>query len=43
MEKEVFDQLAQQVKEMGEQDKIESEKISYFKQNKDKLYDDLKL
>ena len=31
MEKEVFDQLAQQIKEMGEQDKIESEKIGYFK------------
>jgi hypothetical protein len=27
---------------MGEQDQIESEKIGYFKSNKDRLYDELK-
>jgi len=40
--KEQFDREALAVKEKGEQDQIESEKIGFFKANKDRLRDELK-
>jgi len=42
IEKETFDRQAQQVKEKGERDQIESEKIGYFKVHKDRLHEELK-
>ena len=42
IEKDTFDREAQKVKEKGEQDQIESEKIGYFKANKDRLKDELR-
>jgi chromosome segregation ATPase len=42
LEKEQFDREAQAVKEKGEQDQIESEKVGYFKANKERLRDELK-
>lgn len=42
IEKDTFDRQAQQVKEKGERDQIESEKIGYFKVHKDRLYEELK-
>ena len=42
MEKEKFDRHAQQVKEKGEQDQIDSEKVGFFKANKDSLNEELR-
>lgn len=42
IEKEQFDRHAQQVKEQGEQDQLDSEKIGYFKANKDRLREELR-
>ena len=41
-EKNQFDGHAQQVKEQGELDQIESEKIGFFKANRQRLLDELK-
>jgi len=42
IEKETFDRFALQIKQQGEQDEIESEKIGYFKANKNTLKEQLK-
>ena len=43
IEKDTFDRQAQQVKAKGEQDQIDSEKIGYFKGNKDRLNEELRV
>lgn len=43
IEKEQFDRNAQQVKEQGEQDQLDSEKIGWFKANKDRLKEELRV
>lgn len=42
MQKEAFDRRAQEVKEQGENDQLDSEKIGFFKANKERIKDELK-
>ena len=42
MQKDAFDRDVQQIKEQGEADQIESEKIGYFKANKERLKEELR-
>ena len=42
MQKEAFDRRAQEVKEQGENDQLDSEKIGFFKANKERIKDEMK-
>lgn len=42
MQKEAFDRRAQAVKEQGENDQMDSEKIGFFKANKERIKDEMK-
>ena len=42
MNKEAFDRRAQAVKEQGENDQLDSEKIGFFKANKERIRDEMK-
>ena len=42
MQKEVFDRRAQEVKDQGENDQLDSEKIGFFKANKERIKDEMK-
>ena len=41
IEKETFDREAFKIKEQGERDQVDSEKIGFFKANKDRLREEL--
>jgi len=43
IERDHFDREALKIKEQGERDQVDSEKIGYFKANKDRLLDDLRV
>ena len=42
MQREAFDRRAQAVKEQGENDQLDSEKIGFFKANKERIRDEMK-
>ena len=42
MQREAFDRRALQVKEQGENDQLDSEKIGFFKANKERIKDEMK-
>ncbi len=42
MQREAFDRRAQAVKEQGENDCLDSEKIGFFKANKDRIKDEIR-
>lgn len=42
MSKEVFDRRAQAVKDQGENDQLDSEKIGFFKANKERIKDEMR-
>ena len=42
LEKENFDRRAQAVKEQGEHDQLDSEKIGFFKANKERIREEMK-
>ena len=42
MQREAFDRRAQTVKDQGENDQLDSEKIGFFKANKDRIRDEMK-
>ena len=41
IERENFDRRARRIKEQAELDQIDSEKIGFFKANKEKLHDEM--
>jgi hypothetical protein len=41
IERDAFDRKAMAVKEQGEQDQLDSEKIGFFKANKDRIREEL--
>ena len=41
MQRETFDRRAQAVKEQGENDQLDSEKIGFFKANKERIKDEM--
>ena len=42
MRREAFDRRAQEVKDLGEADQLDSEKIGFFKANKERIKDEMK-
>ena len=42
MQKEAFDRRAQAVKDQGENDQLDSEKIGFFKANKERIKDEMR-